>query len=47
VVGYLDDALALRVVLDELREKAPTRFDAYADRLPELTESTGDLRRVS
>lgn len=42
VVGYLDDALALRVVLDELREKAPSRFDAYADRLPELTESTGD-----
>ncbi len=42
VVGYLDDTLALRVALDELRVRAPERFEAYADRLPELTDTTGD-----
>ncbi len=38
-LGYLDDALALRVALDEVREKAPARFEAYRDRIPELIES--------
>lgn len=42
VLGYLDDALALRVALDEVRRDAPERFEAYRDRIPELVESTGE-----
>lgn len=41
VVGYLDDALALRIGLAEIRDKAPERFAVYRDRLPELTELLG------
>ncbi len=38
-LGYLDDALALRVALDEVRTKQPAQFEAYRDRIPELIES--------
>ena len=38
-LGYLDDALALRVALDEVRIKQPAQFEAYRDRIPELIES--------
>jgi uncharacterized membrane protein YkvA (DUF1232 family) len=38
-LGYLDDALAMRVALDEVRIKQPAQFDAYRDRIPELVES--------
>lgn len=42
VLGYLDDALALRVALAEIRERAPERFDHYVDRIPEFTATVGD-----
>jgi len=42
VMGYLDDALALRVALDEVRREAPDRFESWRDRIPELVESAGD-----
>lgn len=46
-IGYIDDALALRVALEEVRSRAPERFDAYRDRIPEMVESVeaegGDL----
>ncbi|MBL8601616.1 MAG: DUF1232 domain-containing protein [Myxococcales bacterium] len=42
VVGYLDDALALRVVLAAVQAQAPARFDAYRERVPELVESVGE-----
>lgn len=42
VLGYLDDALALRIALDEVRREAPDRFEALRDRIPELVESAGD-----
>lgn len=42
VLGYLDDALALRIGLDEVRREAPDRFEAWRDRIPELVESAGD-----
>lgn len=44
-LGYLDDALAMRVALEEVRAKQPARFEAYRDRIPELVESVegGDL----
>ncbi len=41
-LGYLDDALALRVVLAEIRDRAPERFESYEQRIPEMTDSTGD-----
>jgi uncharacterized membrane protein YkvA (DUF1232 family) len=46
VLGYLDDALALRVALDEVRREAPDRFDSYRERIPELVESTGEALAV-
>ncbi|MBI5513452.1 MAG: DUF1232 domain-containing protein [Deltaproteobacteria bacterium] len=42
VPGYIDDALALRVVLARIRERFPERFDGYAERIPELAASTGE-----
>lgn len=42
VMGFLDDALALRIGLDEVRREAPDRFDAWRDRIPELVESAGE-----
>ncbi len=44
-IGYLDDALGLRVALDAVREEAPARFESYRDRIPELVASVegGDL----
>ena len=42
VLGYLDDALALRIALDEVRREAPERFEAWRDRIPEMIESAGD-----
>lgn len=42
VLGYLDDALALRIALDEVRREAPDRFEAMRARIPELVESAGD-----
>lgn len=38
-LGYVDDALALRVVLGAIAEKAPARFAHYQERLPEMTGS--------
>ncbi|MEZ4391930.1 MAG: DUF1232 domain-containing protein [Polyangiales bacterium] len=43
-LGFLDDALALRVALDRVRAEAPERFETYRARVPELIESSeGDL----
>ena len=42
VMGYLDDALALRIALDEVHREAPDRFESWRDRIPELVESAGD-----
>ena len=42
VMGYLDDALALRIALDEVHREAPDRFESWRDRIPELVESVGD-----
>lgn len=44
-LGYLDDALGLRVALDTVREEAPERFDSYRTRIPDLVASVenGDL----
>jgi len=44
-IGYIDDALGLRVALDEVREAAPERFESYRGRIPELVDSVegGDL----
>ena len=42
VVGYLDDALALRIALDEVHREAPDRFESWRDRIPELVESAGE-----
>lgn len=43
-LGYLDDALALRVALERVRDGAPERFEGYRQRVPELIESAeGDL----
>ena len=42
VMGYLDDALALRIALDEVHREAPERFESWRDRIPELVESVGD-----
>ncbi len=43
-LGFVDDALALRLVLDEIAKRAPVRFAAYLDRMPELCEPLeGDL----
>jgi uncharacterized membrane protein YkvA (DUF1232 family) len=41
-VGYLDDALALRVVLDAIRAKSEARFESYHDRIPDLAASAGE-----
>ncbi|MFO0606042.1 MAG: DUF1232 domain-containing protein [Polyangiales bacterium] len=38
-IGYLDDALGLRVALDAVREEAPARFESYRDRIPEMVAS--------
>lgn len=38
-IGYLDDALALRVALDEVRTRAPANFEAYRGRIPEMLAS--------
>lgn len=44
VIGYLDDALALRVALDAVRRSSPDRFAAIRTRVPEFAESLeGDL----
>lgn len=42
VLGYFDDALALRVALLEIRDKAPDRWERFADRVPELCDTLGD-----
>jgi hypothetical protein len=41
-IGYLDDALGLRVALDTVREEAPGRFESYRDRIPDLVASVED-----
>lgn len=41
VPGYIDDALALRVALEVVQQRAPARFATYAERIPELTDSVG------
>lgn len=35
-LGYVDDALALRIVLGEIADRAPARFENYQDRIPDL-----------
>jgi uncharacterized membrane protein YkvA (DUF1232 family) len=42
VLGYLDDALALRVALERVRAAAPDRFEQYRDRAPELITSADE-----
>lgn len=42
VLGYLDDALALRVALDRVRSSAPARFEAYRDRSPDFISSADE-----
>jgi uncharacterized membrane protein YkvA (DUF1232 family) len=46
-LGYVDDALALRIVLDEIRQKAPARYEAYQSRLSEMLAPLGDDIDVS
>lgn len=41
-LGFVDDALALRVVLEIIAEKAPDRFETYRDRLPEMCDTLDD-----
>ncbi|MEI8256890.1 MAG: DUF1232 domain-containing protein [Deltaproteobacteria bacterium] len=41
-LGFVDDALALRLVLDEIATRAPERFESYLDRMPELSEPLQD-----
>jgi uncharacterized membrane protein YkvA (DUF1232 family) len=38
-LGYVDDALALRIVLGEVAARAPARFASYEDRIPEMAQS--------
>src|SRR5687768_14923039 len=38
-LGFLDDALALRLVLETVRTKAPDRFRAYEARITDMTAS--------
>lgn len=38
-IGYIDDALALRLALETVRAEAPSRFEAYRARIPELVAS--------
>ena len=40
-LGYVDDALALRIVLDEIRQKSPARFEAYQSRLSDMLGPLG------
>lgn len=42
VVGYFDDALALRVALLDLQHRAPDRWVHIQQRLPELCATLGD-----
>jgi uncharacterized membrane protein YkvA (DUF1232 family) len=37
-LGHVDDALALRIVLAEVAQRAPERFASYGPRIPELVE---------
>ena len=46
-LGYVDDALALRVILDEIATRAPERFDAYRERLAEMIDPLADDVAVS
>ena len=46
-LGYVDDALALRIVLDEIATKAPDRFEAYSERLAELIGPLEDDIEIS
>lgn len=38
-LGFVDDALALRIVLIEIEQKSPKRFAAYAARMPEVLDT--------
>ncbi|MBL8682007.1 MAG: DUF1232 domain-containing protein [Myxococcales bacterium] len=38
-LGYVDDAIALRIVLAEIEAKAPAAFERYRDRLPDLCDT--------
>ncbi len=42
VLGYLDDALALRVALERVRAASPTRFETYRERAPEFISSADE-----
>ncbi len=43
-LGYVDDALAIRVVLEKIARDAPRAFARYRDRLPELCDALdGDI----
>ncbi len=38
-LGYVDDAIALRIVLAEIEQKAPAAFERYRDRIPDLCDT--------
>ncbi len=43
-LGFVDDALALRIVLGEIAAKSPARFASYKPRIPEMLDPLeGDL----
>src|SRR5205809_101983 len=38
-LGFVDDAMVLRIVLDEVAQRAPDQFESYRSRIPELIDS--------
>jgi uncharacterized membrane protein YkvA (DUF1232 family) len=38
-LGYVDDALALRIVLEKIEREAPAAFERYRDRIPDLCDT--------
>jgi uncharacterized membrane protein YkvA (DUF1232 family) len=38
-LGYVDDAIALRVVLEKIEREAPAAFERYRDRIPDLCDT--------
>lgn len=38
-LGYVDDAIALRIVLSLIESKAPAAFERYRERLPEMCDT--------
>ncbi len=46
-LGYVDDALALRILVEETRLRAPERFATYGERMPEIIEPLADDIAIS